>query len=260
MATTSTNEFAVAGASNRLFAEIETGQSTSASHTLSKPDVELLAFLSGRVDALHLIDGARVQDDDSADAVAGGALLSALLQRQLPGPGTVVLEQSLSFRGVFAVGDQIIATVTAGERRAVDRRVVFHCTVKRGGDILVEGTMTVAVPNERISYRPDAAPPKLILRRTDGIAKLLNACDGFDPVICAVVHPCDRDSLLGALEAARHALIDPVLVGPEAKIRAPSPRIRGCGFVAVSSDPLPSTAMQQPRWRPGLPGMGEWRR
>jgi phosphate acetyltransferase len=38
-------------------------------------------------------------------------------------------------------------------------------------------------------------------------------------VVCAVVHPCDRDSLAGPLEAARHGLIEPVLVGPEAKIR-----------------------------------------
>ena len=45
-------------------------------------------------------------------------------------------------------------------------------------------------------------------------------CDGMPPVVCAVVHPCDRDSLLGPLEAARRGLITPVLVGPEARIRA----------------------------------------
>jgi phosphate acetyltransferase len=39
------------------------------------------------------------------------------------------------------------------------------------------------------------------------------------PVSCAVVHPCDHDSLLGPLEAAKRNLIDPVLVGPEAKIQ-----------------------------------------
>src|SRR5210317_2073765 len=92
---------AASGASNLLFDEIKTGQSASVPHTLSKPDVELLAFLSGRVDALQLIDGEKVQYVDSADAVAGAALLSALLQRQLPGPGTVVLEQALSFHGAF---------------------------------------------------------------------------------------------------------------------------------------------------------------
>jgi len=39
-------------------------------------------------------------------------------------------------------------------------------------------------------------------------------------VTCAIVHPCDRDSLLGPLEAAKRKLIVPILVGPEAKIRA----------------------------------------
>jgi phosphate acetyltransferase len=39
-------------------------------------------------------------------------------------------------------------------------------------------------------------------------------------VACAVVHPCDRDSLLGAIEAAKMGLIIPILIGPAPKIRA----------------------------------------
>jgi phosphate acetyltransferase len=35
-----------------------------------------------------------------------------------------------------------------------------------------------------------------------------------------VVHPCDEFSLRGALEAAEAGIIDPILVGPEPKIRA----------------------------------------
>lgn len=40
------------------------------------------------------------------------------------------------------------------------------------------------------------------------------------PVVTAVVHPCDRVSLEATLAAARLKLIDPVLVGPEERIRA----------------------------------------
>jgi hypothetical protein len=39
-----------------------------------------------------------------------------------------------------------------------------------------------------------------------------------------VVHPCDESSLRGALEAADAGLIDPVLVGPEEKIRTVAQR------------------------------------
>ena len=41
-----------------------------------------------------------------------------------------------------------------------------------------------------------------------------------EPAVTLVVHPCDETSLRGAIEAAEEGLIVPVLVGPEAKIRA----------------------------------------
>ncbi len=51
-------------------------------------------------------------------------------------------------------------------------------------------------------------------------AKLLRAAQRSPAVATAVVHPCDHESLLGALEAGARGLIVPVLVGPEARIRA----------------------------------------
>lgn len=40
------------------------------------------------------------------------------------------------------------------------------------------------------------------------------------PVRTAVIHPVDHNGLMGAIEAAHKGLIDPVLVGPAAKIQA----------------------------------------
>ena len=61
---------------------------------------------------------------------------------------------------------------------------------------------------------------------------------GLPPMRCAVVHPCDEASLLGALEAARLGLIEPVLVGPEARIRAVAEAagasLAGCTLVATA--------------------------
>jgi len=208
---------------NRTFDEIASGESCSLSHVLSKPDVELLAFLSGKVDSMHIAGGDQAEngeDSERAEAVAAGAVLSALLHRRLPGPGTTVIAQDLRFTGELGAGDEIVGSVTAQEKRAADRSIVFRCEVRRGDDTLVEGTVTVVAPDERIAYAADAPPPRMILRRADATSKLLRRCEGFEPVPCAVVHPCDRDSLLGALEAAKHALITPILVGPEEKIRS----------------------------------------
>lgn len=48
--------------------------------------------------------------------------------------------------------------------------------------------------------------------------QLIEFCSGLPDESCAVVHPCDRVSLEGALECARVGLIRPILVGPRARI------------------------------------------
>jgi phosphate acetyltransferase len=50
--------------------------------------------------------------------------------------------------------------------------------------------------------------------------RLIDYCKSLPPIITAVVHPCDRSSLAGALQAAELGLISPLLVGPDKRIRA----------------------------------------
>ena len=50
--------------------------------------------------------------------------------------------------------------------------------------------------------------------------KLLDYCKSLPPTPTAVAHPCDESSLRGAVDAARLGLIDPILVGPKARIEA----------------------------------------
>ena len=53
-----------------------------------------------------------------------------------------------------------------------------------------------------------------------GYERLLAACKSLPPARMAVVHPCSVEALETVLEARDHELIVPVLVGPEARIRA----------------------------------------
>jgi phosphate acetyltransferase len=50
--------------------------------------------------------------------------------------------------------------------------------------------------------------------------RLIAAARDGTPAVTVVAHPCDETSLRGAIDAAAAGLIEPVLVGPEAKIRA----------------------------------------
>jgi phosphate acetyltransferase len=50
--------------------------------------------------------------------------------------------------------------------------------------------------------------------------RLIAAAKAAGPALTVVVHPCDASSLKGATSAAEAGLITPILVGPEARIRA----------------------------------------
>jgi len=57
-------------------------------------------------------------------------------------------------------------------------------------------------------------------RKHDKYDRLIEACRSLPPTPTAVAHPCDESSLAGALDAAKLGLIAPILVGPQARIRA----------------------------------------
>src|SRR5580765_754305 len=57
-------------------------------------------------------------------------------------------------------------------------------------------------------------------RRHEKYEQLLARCRDLPALPCAVAHPCDEGSLRGALEAAQLGLIQPLLVGPKARIAA----------------------------------------
>jgi phosphate acetyltransferase len=207
---------------NRTFDEIQLGETLTLSRQLTPMEVEALALLSGGAEPSDLERAARDNGNGngtSAKSVGAEALLSSMLCRRLPGPGTTVVEQNLHFQGAFSPSDELVATVTAREKRDEDHVIVFDCQVKSDGRELVAGTIAVVAPTSRASYT-SAAAPEIVIRRHDGFARILQRCAGLPPVVCAVVHPCDRDTLQGPIEAARQGLIVPVLVGPEAKIRA----------------------------------------
>ena len=59
-----------------------------------------------------------------------------------------------------------------------------------------------------------------VRRKHEKYERLIAYCKTLAPVPTAVAYPCDESSLQGALDAARLGLIAPILVGPEARIRA----------------------------------------
>ena len=73
-----------------------------------------------------------------------------------------------------------------------------------------------------LPHRKEAAMTETTLQCSihSSTRKLLAMKNDFKPLKTAVVHPVDAYSLTGAVASAKEGLIDPVLVGPRAKIEA----------------------------------------
>ena len=57
-------------------------------------------------------------------------------------------------------------------------------------------------------------------RKHEKYEQLIAHCQALAPVPTAVAHPCDESSLRGAVEAAELGILQPILVGPRARIEA----------------------------------------
>jgi len=208
---------------NRTFDEIAIGDRASVTHTVTRQDIELFAVVTGDVNPAR-IDTANAETDllhkEIAHGMWGGALISCVLGTKLPGPGTIYLRQDLQFRLPVGVGDAITATVTAREKRPEDGVVIFDCRCSnQDGFEVINGTAEVKAPVAKVR-RPRIELPDVQLSRHARYRALLARASGQPPVSTAVAHPCDALSLGAVVEAARAGLITPILIGPEARIRA----------------------------------------
>jgi phosphotransacetylase/acyl dehydratase len=213
---------------NRTFDELKVGETASLARTLTYKDIELFAIMSGDVNPSH-VDEAFAKSDMFHKIVAhgmwGGALISTVLGTQMPGPGTIYLNQSLHFGGPVGLGDTITVTLKVAEKKPEKHHVILDCqAVNQHGQIVISGIAEVIAPTEKIS-RPRIIMPEVELRERGRFhRKLVEMTQGLAPIRTAVLHPVDTVSLLGAIEATRTQLIVPLLIGPEAKIRAAAAR------------------------------------
>jgi phosphate acetyltransferase/phosphate butyryltransferase len=209
---------------NRTFEEIKLGDSASLVRTLSRDDINLFAVMSGDVNPAHVDDEYAKSDmfhEIIAHGMWGGALISTLLGTRLPGPGTIYLGQTLRFHRPVALGDTITVSVTAIAKDDPKHRVTFACEcTNQRAEVVIRGDAEVIAPTAKVK-RPRVILPQVHLHdRGARYRQLIDLTKGLEPVRTAVVHPVDRHALRGALDAAQAGLIVPILVGPEAKIRA----------------------------------------
>ncbi|MCK9549991.1 bifunctional enoyl-CoA hydratase/phosphate acetyltransferase [Aquamicrobium sp.] len=208
---------------NRTFDQLQIGDSASIVRVVGRDDIELFATVSGDVNPAHL-DAAFASTDLFGHIVAHGmwtgALVSAVLGTRLPGPGTIYLGQEFHFLKPVAPGDTVTATVKVTEKRA-DKNIVLLdtiCTNQKGEDVL-SGVATVIAPSRSVEWQATRLPD-VSLRRHDRYEAFVREARSLPTVRAAIVHPCSTAAILGAVEVRDEGLFEPLLIGPEEKIRA----------------------------------------
>jgi len=209
---------------NRTFDEIQVGDVATLVRTLRPEDIHLFAAMSGDVNPTH-VDLEYARSSQFREVVGhsmwGSTLISTILGTEFPGPGTVYVSQGLNFWRPITIGDTLTISVTCKEKFEHNHHIVFDClAVNQDGLKVIDGVAEVMAPTEKIRRPRVVLPEVTVSDRELRYRHLLSVSSGLAPIPIAVAHPCDRESLLGPVQAAQAGLVDPILVGPESRIRS----------------------------------------
>ncbi len=222
---------------NRSFDEIAVGDSASLQRTLTAQDLQLYALLTGND---GVAPSAAAEAGTSSRGVWAATMLSSLLATRLPGPGTKCLRQAFELLAPVRVGELVTATVTVSERDPATRRVGLDFVVHNAQrEAVITGRAEVIALAERIEVARRSLP--VVHMHDDGGSALQRLLDHVRPlgsIRVAVVHPCDAVSLSGALDARAAGLIEPLLVGPRARLEALA-RDNGLDLAGITIEDVP---------------------
>ncbi|MCB1486448.1 MAG: bifunctional enoyl-CoA hydratase/phosphate acetyltransferase [Bauldia sp.] len=228
---------------NRLFDEMQVGDTAELRRLITTDDLYVFAAASGNYNPVHLpeMDG---DGDGAAENVAPGlfvgSLISAVLGTMLPGPGTLYRAQKFEFHDRAHAGEELVSQVRVLEKNGAGS-VRLETEVRRVSDgaLIVTGEADVFAPKAKFS-RDDVEVPGLVVQQHRHFRNLLERTRHLDPLATAVVCPEEEQSLKGPLIAAKDGIITPILVGDPERIarvaESAGVDLGGCEVVAAASD------------------------
>lgn len=222
--TNTTNDTQDEWLENYPYDEIDVGDSAYIQRTLTMADIQAFAAVSGDTNPAHM-DPEYANDTLFHGVIGhgmwGGSLISTVLGTVFPGPGTIYLEQNLRFSRPVRVGDSLTVTVTCSAKHDDKKAIDLECTlVNQKDERVLSGSARVLAPTKKLRIPRIHAPTISLFDPIGQHAHLLNLGAHLEAVVCGVVHPCDQESLQGAMEAHHAGLIKAVLIAPEKKLRA----------------------------------------
>jgi len=141
--------------SNYTYDEITIGQTASYTKVIEEKDIQLFAAVSGDVNPVHLdadFAAGTPFKERIAHGMLTGAIISAALALELPGPGTIYLGQTLRFRLPVKIGDTVTVELEVTEKRDDKKFVTLDCKARnQNGKVVASGNAEVMAPAEKVS-------------------------------------------------------------------------------------------------------------
>lgn len=134
----------------RTIKEINLGDQSSYSRTVSEADVVLFGGVSGDLNPAHFNEEYSKKTmfkGRIAHGMLSASYISTVLGMQLPGPGTIYLSQELKFTAPVKFGDTITATAEVIERIEEKNRITLETIcINQRGEVVVKGKAVVMPP------------------------------------------------------------------------------------------------------------------
>lgn len=148
--------------SNTPYDVLEVGQTASYSKTVEERDIQLFAAVSGDRNPVHLdaeYAAATMFKQRIAHGMFSGALISAAVACELPGPGTIYLGQQMRFTAPVKLGDTLTVRLEILEKLPKFRVRVATRVYNQNDELVVDGEAEILAPRKQQTVKLAELPP-----------------------------------------------------------------------------------------------------
>ena len=148
--------------SNTPYEVLEVGQTASYSKTVEERDIQLFAAVSGDRNPVHLdaeYAATTMFKQRIAHGMFSGALISAAVACELPGPGTIYLGQQMRFTAPVKLGDTLTVRLEILEKLPKFRVRVATRVFNQNDELVVDGEAEILAPRKQQTVELTELPP-----------------------------------------------------------------------------------------------------
>ena len=147
---------------NTPYDDLAVGQTASYSKTVEERDIQLFAAVSGDHNPVHLdaqYAAGTMFKERIAHGMFSGALISAAVACELPGPGTIYIGQTMRFTLPVKLGDTLTVRLEILEKLPKFRVRVATRVFNQRDELVVDGEAEILAPRKPQTVELTELPP-----------------------------------------------------------------------------------------------------